>query len=479
VRRYRLPHPWLAAAWAAAAVYAVVLSAASIVKHDHFRSGGYDLGIFGQAAWLMSHGHKPFSTIRGRDLFADHFQPALVLLAPLGRLPLPSALLVFQATVLAAAGPLLYVLARERGARQELSFAVALLWVASPLTQWANLFDYHPETSVPALLMLGAVLLERERVAWFLGTALLASAIKEDVCLVYLMWGLVIASWGRRRLGFGLAAAAAIWFVVAIEVAIPALGGNLSFYSARFAGTRGETVRDVLLRLVEHPVWSFEHYATRTNGHIIIVLVACTGGLCLLAPRLLALALPPVAANVLSAYNYQHDLHFQYQLVPAAACSIAAAYGAGFLTEHLNRRIAAAAAAVLIVGAVGVTALDAPAIKELRRKAPPADAAKIRALDLIPSSAVVAAAPDLVPHLALRRRIYQLPEPFQLYRYNGEYWSSAELRRREAMVEYVIYDGSHLDPTPARQMAVLRRRLPELGFTIVYSRDGVVLQRRG
>jgi uncharacterized membrane protein len=478
VRRYRLPQPWFAAAWTAAGAYAAVLSAATIVKNDHFRSGGYDLGIFGQAAWLMSHGHKPFSTIRGRDLFADHFQPALVLLAPLGRLPLPSALLVFQATVLAAGAPLLYVLARERGARQELSFAVALLWVASPLTQWANLFDYHPETSVPALLVLGAVLLERERVLWFLVTALLASAIKEDVCLVYLMWGLVIASRGRRRLGFGLTAAAAIWFVVAIKIAIPALGGNLTFYSARFAGTRGGTVGDVLLRLVEHPVWSFEHYATRNNGHIILALVASTGGLCLLAPRMLALALPPVAANVLSAYNYQHDLHFQYQLVPAAACSVAAAYGAGVLTEHLNRRLAAAAAAVLIVGAVGVTALDAPAIKELRRQAPSAGAAKSRALDLIPSSAVVAAAPDLVPHLALRHRIYQLPEPFELYRDNGEYWSSAELQRREAMVDYVIYDGSHLDPTPRRQMAMLRRRLPKLGFTVVFSSDGVVLLKR-
>jgi uncharacterized membrane protein len=478
VRRYRLPRPWLAAAWAAAVAYAVLLSAATIVRHDHFRSGGYDLGIFSQAVWLMSHGHNAFSTIRGRNLFADHFQPALVLLAPLGRLPLPSALLVFQAAVLAVASPLLYVLARERGARQELAFAVALLWVASPVTQWANLFDYHPETSVPALLVLGAIFLERDRVGWFLATALLASAIKEDVCLIYLMWGLVLASVGRRRLGFGIAAAAAIWFAVAIEIAIPALGGSLAFYSARFAGSRGGTVGDVLLRVVEHPAGSFEHYATRTNGHLIIVLVACTAGLCLLAPRILALALPPVVANILSAYNYQHDLHFQYQLVPGAIGAIASAYGAGVLTAHLSRRVAAAAAAVLIAGAIGVTALAAPALKEIRRSTPATADAKNRALDLIPSSAVVAAVPDLVPHLALRRSVYQLPEPFEPYRDNGEYWSNADLARRARSVEYVVYDADHLDPTPARQMAVLRRRLPELGFRVVYAGDGVVVLRR-
>jgi uncharacterized membrane protein len=459
-------------------VYAVVLSAATIVKDHHFRSGGYDLGIFSQAVWLMSHGHKPFSTIRGRDLFADHFQPALVLLAPLGRLPLPSALLVLQAVLLAAPAPFLYRLARRHGARQELAFAVALLWLASPVTQWPNLFDYHPETAFPLLLVLGALLLEREQVGWFLATVLLAMSLKEDIPLVYTVWGLVLFFSGRRRLGALLAAAATAWFVLAIEVAIPAVGGSLTFYSHRFAGNRGSSVGDVLVWVVEHPIAEFDTAANGYNARILFALAVCSGGLAFLAPRFLALAIPPLAANILSAYTYQHDLHFQYQLAPAAVFAVASAYGAGVLSLRWQPLIGRAAAAVLIGGAVLVTSFASPALRELRRHAPSTEAAKQAALALVPSKAPVAASPDLVPHLALRRDIYQLPEPFITLPSNGEYWSAAEVRRRARSVHYVIYDADRLDPFPTHLMALLKPRLPTLGFRVLYAKDGVVLLHR-
>src|SRR6266508_1911502 len=139
-RRIGVLRPTVAVALAAV-VYAALLSAASLARHHAIRSGGYDLGIFDQAVWLLGHGHAPFSTIRGRDLFADHFQPALALLAPLGALGVtPAALLVLQALLLAAAAPVLYLLARARGASEGLALAVGVLWLASPLTQWANLF---------------------------------------------------------------------------------------------------------------------------------------------------------------------------------------------------------------------------------------------------------------------------------------------------------------------------------------------------
>ena len=482
MRRYRppirVPNAWLGISIAAAAGYAAVLSAATIDKHDRFASGGYDLGIFSQAVWLLAHGHAPFSTIRGRNLFADHFEPGLALLAPLGRLGLPEALLVLQATVLAAVAPVLYLLAHRRGARQPLALAVALLWLASPLTQWPNLFDYHPETTVPLLIVLGALLLERDQVVLFLVTAVLASSFKEDVPLVYLMWGLVLAFGGRRRLGLGLAAGAAAWTVLAFAVAIPAAGGSLAFYSKRFAGDRGSSVGDVFHGLLVHPIAGIETASTTANAKILIALVVCSGGLAFLAPRFLLLALPGVAADILSAYSYQHDLHFQYQLIPAACFAVASAYGAGVLSERRSTRVTTWVSAVLIGGAALVTIVASPALKELRKPEPPGAAARRQALALIPSGSSVAAAPDLAAHVALRRNVYQLPEPFIRVAGNGEYWSSAELRRRAASVTYVIDDDAHLDPGAAALTARMRRVLPRLGFRRVFARDGVRLWTR-
>lgn len=482
MRRYRpsirLPSLWFAAALVATAAYAVVLSAASIERYDRFESYGYDLGIFSQAIWLLSHGHAPFSTIRGRDLFADHFQPGLALLAPLGRLGLPAAVLVLQSVLLALPAPLLFALARRRGAGRPLALAVSLLWLASPVTQWPNLFDFHPETAVPVLMVLGAVLLEADRRAWFVVTAVLACSFKEDVPLVYAIWGVVLWLGGRRRFGAALAAGAVAWAVLAFAVAIPAEGGNLGYYSKRFAGDRGSSVGDVFRGLVEHPIAALQTASTGANGRIVLALILSTGGLALLAPRYLLLALPGTAANVLSAYPPQHDLHLQYQLIPAAGAAIAGAYGAGNLSGRAPRRAAEAVAALLVAAAVVVTAVESPGLHVLRSTGPAAEAAKKTALALVPAAAVVAAAPDLAPHLASRLDVYELPEPFLYLAGNGQYWSRAEVRDRARSVRYVIDDGNPRRAYAARLMHELRPRLPGLGFRLLYSRDGVRVWRR-
>jgi uncharacterized membrane protein len=466
------PNPWATAACVGAVLYGGVLAWASIARHDAFGSG-YDVAIFDQAVWLLGHGHDPFSTIRGRELFGDHFQPALAILAPLGTLNLtPVALLVLQAALLAAAAPALYLLARGRGAAQGLALAVALLWLASPLTQWANLFEFHPESAAPLLFVLGAFWLERGRIAPFVVTAVLASSLKEDVCLVYLMWGLILVFGRERRLGVLLAAGATAWFVLATEVAIPAFGGSLSYYAARFGGERGSSVGGVLVSVVRHPLTTVADTATYPNAKLVLALVACTGGLALLAPRMLILGLPAVAANVFSAYPYQHDLHFQYQLVPAGVFALASAYGAGAASARLSSPLVRGATAVLLVGAAAAAAF-APAVKELRRTARVDGGPKGHALALIPPGVPVAAGADLTPHLANRRDIYQLPEPFVARPTNGEYWSSAELARRTRRVQYVAYDTAGLEPSLLRQVELLPPLLRRRGFVEVW-RDGDV-----
>jgi len=471
------PSRWLV--WIAALAYAVGLSAACLARHRAFVSGGYDLGIFDQATWLLGHADAPFSTIRGRNLFADHFQPALVLLAPLGRIgSSPAGLLVLQASLLAAAAPALAGLARVRGAAPWLALAVGLMWLASPLTQWANLFDYHPETAVPVLLAVGALALERRRDWAFVATALLASSLKEDVCLVYLMWGIVLAWDGRRRFGASVAVAGAAWFVLATKIVIPAFGGNLDYYSSRFGGDRGATLGSVFVSLVEHPLRAAGDAATTSNAKILIALVLCSGGLALLAPRLLLLAVPGLAANILSAYPYQHDLHFQYQLVPAAAFAVASAYGAGVATARFSARTVRIGAGVLIAGALAVT-LVAPATRRLRAPVDdPVVAAKRHAVSLIPPGVSVAAAPDLAAHLARRHDVYQLPEPYFSQPSNGEYWSDAELARRRRGVRYVAYD-TVADPAPRSQIVRIPAMLRREGFVeIFHAGDVRVFERR-
>ena len=268
-------------------------------------------------------------------------------------------------------------------------------------------------------------------------------------------------------------------FVIATKVVLPAFGGNLDYYSRRFAGDRGTSLGSVFAFVVEHPGAAFDQLATRQNGVLLFALVACTGGLALLAPRMLLLAVPPVAANVLSAYVRQHDLHFHYQIVPASAFALAGAYGAATLAR-LWPRFAHPVALVLAAGSIAVTLAASPAIDALRHETPsPHAAAKRAALALVPDGVPVAGEQDVIAHLAQRRAVYQLPEPFISLPNNGETWSEAELRRRAAAVRYVVYSTGALDPGLESEVERVPAILAKRGFRAIWSRDGVVVYARG
>ena len=73
---------WAIFVWVGTGVYAAALSAESIYRQNHFRTG-FDTAIADQLLWLAANGHTLFSTIVDRSLLAGHFEPGLLLLTPL------------------------------------------------------------------------------------------------------------------------------------------------------------------------------------------------------------------------------------------------------------------------------------------------------------------------------------------------------------------------------------------------------------
>jgi uncharacterized membrane protein len=469
--------------WIGAIVYAVVLTVLS-VKRLHDFHAGYDLAIFDQLTWLLGHFHDPFSTVRGRAMLADHFEPGLAVLAPIGALSAgPWLLLAAQSVGLAAAAPVLFAIARTRGADPLLAVAVALLWLASPLTQQTNLFDFHPEAFVPLLFALSVLGLARSSNWLFVVSGVLAASVKEDVALTYAALGLGIVLIGRPRFGAAVAAAGAVWFALATTVGIDVAGGSLTYYSQRFGGGTSASVGQVLRDFVRHPIRGLGTVSFRLNVKMVVGLVGSTVGLCLLGAEILVAAVPSVAVNLLSRYPQQHYLTLQYHIVPAGVCAAAAAWGVSRVPTLRGRwRIAvvaatAAACALFLVLSPGVHVArgrysdsphDAPGVASARRAA----------LRLIPSGVPVAVQYDAVAYVAERRDVYAFPEPFVRAAGNGENWSVAELRRRAAQVRYVLVDDGPTFPASASDARDVRSRLKELGFRLVFAREGVKLYRR-
>ena len=469
--------------WLAAITYAVVLTALSLKRLHDFHAF-YDLAIFDQLAWLLGHFHDPFSTVRGRPMLGDHFEPGVAMLAPVGALSAgPWLLLAVQSIGLAAAAPVLFAIGKARGADPLPAAAVALLWLASPLTQATNLFDFHPEAFVPLLFALSVLGLARSSTTLFVISGVLAMSLKEDVSLTYAALGVGIVVLGRRRLGAAVAAAGVVWFVLATTIGIHLAGGNLSYYSERFGGGRGESIGNVLAEFVRHPIRGVGTVNFRLNVKMVLGLVGSTLGLCLLGPEILIAAVPSFAANILSRYPQQHYLTLQYHIVPAGVCAAAAAWGVSRLPPLRGRwRIAAiggtAAACVAFLGFSPGIHVARGRYSESPHDAPGVASARRAALRLLPAGVPVAVQIDAVAHVAERRAVYVFPEPFVRGTGNGEYWSAAELRRRAAAVRYVLVDDGPTFPGTASDARRVRSRLRKLGFQRVFSRSGVEVFRR-
>jgi uncharacterized membrane protein len=459
-----------------AAVYALVVAVLALLRYESFASD-FDHGIFSQYVWLLGHFHEPFNTINLRTLLGDHVEPGIAVLAPLGTLGVAApGLLVVQTLALAATAPLLYLLAREHGARGWVAAAPALLWCASPVVLRPALHDFHPEALVPVLLVGGCLALARDRVVWFGATAVLGCAMKEDVGLTYAALGLVLLWSGRRRLGTVLAVGAAAWSAFAVYVVLPAFGNAAEQeFAPRFAGERGDSFADVVRYAILHPLTTVDQALTPNDVGVLAMLVLTTGGLCLLAPRWLVVAVPAAALNLLSAYDLQHTIAYHYWIVAAGAVAVAGAVGAAKVGSRSARTWlgwSVAAGCFLVV----LSLQWANAIVEQIRFEWPHRADRQAVLDAIPSNASVAAPMHALSHLAERTTLYVVPEPLLAVRVGTE-WDAADRAEAAKELEYVVFDPAMRfwgSPTVGQVQAEIERR----GFREVMRRGETRLYRK-
>ena len=89
------------AVWTAATAFAAGFSALSVLRHDSFETGRFDLGNMVQAVWATAHGHPlRVTNLQGEQVsrLSAHVDPILAAFAPLWWIwPSPSLLLTAQA----------------------------------------------------------------------------------------------------------------------------------------------------------------------------------------------------------------------------------------------------------------------------------------------------------------------------------------------------------------------------------------------
>jgi uncharacterized membrane protein len=384
------------------AAAAIVYTAASVFRHERFASNAYDLGIFDQSVWAFSRLDFTLdNTIRGTPTpFIDHFQPFLVLLAPLYWIwSDPRVLLAVQAALVAGAGIPLFLWLRSRTQPD-----VALLVLAAYLGFWAVfagvLYDFHDTAVAAPVIALGLYAALGRRDLVLAAAAGAAMLVREDLPLTFAALGLYVAIVQRRaRVGLVVAAASIAWFVVAVNVVVPELAGRRYEHWAYYPSVSES---------FSHPLGTLELLVTPSGKVNTFVNLLGAWLFLPLASFLFVVALPTLLERFLSSKpaHWQQGFHYSLTLAPILA------FATGDVLQRLRGRPATGLAAAVLCAGLFFTVYRTRPWAELRRYPDAERASEIReCLEAIPAGASVTATSALVPHLSERRRVVLLRRP--------------------------------------------------------------------
>ncbi|MCK9603765.1 MAG: DUF2079 domain-containing protein [Candidatus Omnitrophica bacterium] len=442
----------------------LTLSILSITRHLSFSSGSSDLGIFDQAIWNTAQGNILFSSLKGNiNLLGDHFEPILLVIAPLYKIwPSALVLLILQSFLLAFAIVPLYLIASKILKSRFLIFVFIVSYILSEAMRGVALSDFHPECFILLFLFWAYYFLLQKKNLWLFFVTFLLLLCKEDTA--FLISGLgIFALFFQKRFKTGAAlfiigiAAWALQTKFIIPYFNPA--GKYS-YMDRFPF--GLTYADNLRAVLGDPSLLVKLLFQKAKIIYCLKLLGPVVFLPLLSPAHYILVAIPLFKNLLLAHInfsgfYDITSHYTAGIIPFIY--IGAIYGAGWLARKLHLRKAA-----LFIGGFALLsslffygktdgyqlARFTEGIKNNH------SIEKLSYLRLVPAEASVATNFNIVPHLSHRKYIFE--------------WNPNS--RMSKITEYLVIDMDlleYLSPSDIANIAPYFAEIKNMGYRKVFS----------
>jgi uncharacterized membrane protein len=387
----------------------VALGTLTVLRHQHFLSHTFDLGFYVQDVWVIAHGEWR-NTIFGFHVFADHFSPILVLLAPTAFLSAAEALLVIQAAAVAS-GVIPAFRIGQRFGGERLGWLATAWYGLSAAVWYATMFDFHPVTlGVPLLLWLIAEAESGANAGRLFLYAVGLALTREDMAILAAVI-LLQMSVKRRDVRLALCAAPVGLVGVTYMVWASASSEELGYaFWTRFASAGTSTsVGDAVFGVVGNVLRPDS--LVSTFALLLPMLVAPA----LIGWRLSWPGLGIILVNGAVSYANQGSLYYHYY----AAAVPFLIWGSAAFWVRLERRLSRAIRLSLFASVAIFMALGP--LVYLGFGLPDRFAtiilgsfdrtAMIETVERVPQDLAVSATDYLLPHMADRAKAYPFPGP--------------------------------------------------------------------
>jgi uncharacterized membrane protein len=247
-------------------------------QHAAFHTHLFDTGYYTQVLWNTAHGNWFANSLKYPTFLADHFSPALLLLAPLFWISPTSYPLQF-AKIVALGTPILPLYWLLRHKHPTLAPLMVLAYILNPLLHQTALEEFHEIMLAAPLIGLAGYAARRENVRLLLLSLGLLLLVREDMGVYVALFGLywLCCYPARRRLGVAIMVAGVGWTVGITLVVLPLLrtGTDQALGGAQASAQLLVVLRDPLALLLS--------FVSSSKGWAVLALLLPLAGLPLFA----------------------------------------------------------------------------------------------------------------------------------------------------------------------------------------------------
>lgn len=459
--------------------YTLVFSAICAWKYSIFAYNAIDLAYFNQVFWNTLHGQFFAQTLHPHPSLGDHAEIMILFLTPFYALfPDPRGLLTLQSAALALPAWPIYQIAKIRlgsmrypAIRTVLPIMFAGAWLASPMVQNMNLFEFHMLPFALLPLFIAMLAYEKNNKLIFLGAIAAAMLVREDVALVVFAMG-ALAWIEKKPLWWRWVPPilSAAWFAFAMKLISHYSEGGYKFMI--YYSWLGNSFGQIAVNALTKPLLVLSHVMTVANLEMILGFGLPLMFFPFIRPKRLILAALPFLQIILGAPGGGElilQTHYSTLFLPAIfLAGIEGAHEFPKLAGRIptlraveKRRLLISILAVtilysmLILGPLPSAAGRVVFAQDEGCRAEIADSM----IENVSSSDSVAASYALLPHLSGRPELYSLH-----YHFLGVTQFSAR--------PYEIPDGTDLVAFDSRDLLFYQTQFPNTNWTAARHEGG-------
>lgn len=401
----------------------LLVSAWTVCRVYSFSVPTFDFGIFAQMFHSMRTTGLPITTVE-RDgalsHFAVHVSPIYYLLLPFYMIvPTPATLQVLQAAVLASAVIPLYLIAKRHGLPPFVRTMLCALLLLYPAYAGGTSYDIHENAFLTPLILWLFYGIDRRNAPLTAVFALLTMMVKEDAAVyvaVIALWLLLRGLLHRRSkwelsTGALLLLSAVAYFFAATAYLANSGDGVMTYRYKNFMYDGSSSLVTVIKAVLLSPMKAVFECVDKEKLEFIGLTLLPLAGIPLLTRRYerFILLIPYILVNLMSDYQYQHDIFFQYTYGSTACLIYLVTVNLADIKDQKMRFAALGLALCISASCFGAQIMPKATQYPKQCKTYQAYYDKLRdVLDTVPEDASVAATTFYTTYLSQRDILYDV-----------------------------------------------------------------------